>query len=359
MNSCLPKLLTYDEVKALIQYNGTSSLLLGNGFSIACNPNFNLSNLTQQMISANSVIYNVCHNLQRNKNDIEETMRIVNATTKLLQHFTQLNNNAFGDVISALDNFSENLKNSFIETIRDTHISSVDDMQKTSAFDFIKDYNNIFTLNYDLLLYWVMSLEWSFADGFCKTNYDLIFNYNYNHNGYYYCKNFYFLHGALHLFYDKGEVIKIQGDNIPILSHISNIIDNTKRYPLCVTAGSASEKLVMIRSNHYLNHCYNMLCSLNDTNLIVFGASLKDNDRHIRDAILQSGVQNIFFGVSSTNYQQELQSLQDPQDWRAGLVGNGKKVYFYDYNTANVWNILQGKIEFLDGSIKISRISSC
>ena len=70
------RLLSYDEVKDFVDSslhcpticNGTfytSSLLLGNGFSIACNQNFDLSNLTQQMINSNPIISSIFRHLQQ------------------------------------------------------------------------------------------------------------------------------------------------------------------------------------------------------------------------------------------------------------------------------------------------------
>lgn len=134
----------------------------------------------------------------------------------------------------------------------------------------------------------------------------------------------------MHLFYNKGVIIKLGADNTSILSKIDSIISRANHYPLCVTAGTANEKLEMIKNNYYLSHCFNILCFSNNYNLIVFGTYLKDNDTHIRDAILQSVVRNIFFGISSDSKRAEI--LQN--------FGNkGKNIFFYDYKSANVWSI--------------------
>lgn len=133
----------------------------------------------------------------------------------------------------------------------------------------------------------------------------------------------------MHLFYNKGDIIKLGADNTSILSKINSIINGANRYPLCVTAGTADEKVEMIKNNYYLSHCFNMLRFSNNYNLIVFGTYLKDNDAHIREAILQSGVKNIFFGVSSDSKQAEI---------RQNFGNKGKNIFFYDYNTANVWD---------------------
>ena len=323
------ELLSYDVVKGFVDFcsarNYGSSLLLGNGFSIACNQNFDLSNLTQRMASNNPIVNAIFAYLKSGIWDIEETMRIINQSIDILQCCSRLNPTEFTNVINELQQFSQNLKNEFIATIRDNHISGIADIPKISAFDFINTYDCIFTLNYDLLLYWVISHNWvAFSDGFGRADDGLlVFNHNFG------AKPFYFLHGALHLFYNKGVIIKLGAGNTSILSKIDSIISGANHYPLCVTAGTANEKLEMIKSNYYLNHCLNMLRSSNNHNLIVFGTYLKDNDAHIRDAILQSGVKNIFFGISSDSKRAEI--LQN--------FGNkGKNIFFYDYKFANVWH---------------------
>ena len=156
-------LLSYNEVENFIESCNSSSLhsslLLGNGFSRAYNDkNFDLSNLTQRMINKNPVIDSIFQHLQKGNLDIEETMRIVNDSKKVLECFYQQNQNAdFYKAIGALDKFSNDLRNQFITTIKDNHISTIENSAKISAFKFIKPYNYIFNLNYDLLLYWVTS----------------------------------------------------------------------------------------------------------------------------------------------------------------------------------------------------------
>lgn len=325
------KLLSYDEVKDFVDFCSVqghcSSLLLGNGFSRAySNKNFDLSNLTQQMASNNPIVNNIFAYLKNGSWDIEETMRIVNQGIDILQCCSQLNPMEFTNVINELQEFSQNLKNEFIATIQTNHIPSIDDDAKMSALDFIASYNCIFTLNYDLLLYWVISHNglYPFADGFGRVNNgSLIFNHNFYNK-----PHFYFLHGALHLFYVKWNAIKLEHYDDNLLPQIKNKI-LLNEFPICVTAGTAYEKLEMIKNNYYLSHCFNMLYFSNNYNLIVFGTYLKDNDAHIRDAILQSGVRNIFFGISSDSKRAEI--LQN--------FGNkGKNIFFYDYKSANVWS---------------------
>lgn len=141
-------------------------------------------------------------------------MRIINQSIDILQCCSRLNPTEFTNVINELQQFSQNLKNEFIATIQTNHIPSIDDDAKMSAFHFISSYNCIFTLNYDLLLYWVISHNgfYPFADGFGRA-YDglLIFNHNFG------TKPFYFLHGALHLFCNRAATIKLTTNDTSIL----------------------------------------------------------------------------------------------------------------------------------------------
>ena len=324
------QLLSYDTVKNFVDFCSAqgygSSLLLGNGFSRAySDKNFDLSNLTQQMASNNPIVNNIFSYLKNGSWDIEETMRIVNQSIDILQCCYQLNPMEFVNVINELRQFSQNLKNEFIATIHDNHIRVIDDFLKISAFDFITTYHCIFTINYDLLLYWITSFDsWqTFSDGFGRVdNGPLIFSHNFGG------KPFYFLHGALHLFYNRATTIKLTTNDTPILQQINSIISNN-HYPLCITAGTANEKLEMIKSNYYLSHCFDTLRFSSHYNLIIFGTYLKDNDTHIRNAILQSGVKNIFFSVSSDSKRTEILQHFGNKD---------KNIFFYDYKSANVWN---------------------
>lgn len=185
-NEYTTELLSYYKVKNFIDfcsYNGYfSSLLLGNGFSISCNQNFDLSYLTKQMASNNPIVNNIFQYLKNGNRDIEETMRMLNQSIDILQCCSQLNSSGFAGVINELQRFSQNLKNQFITTIRGNHIPFIDDDAKESALDFIRTYHCIFTLNYDLLLYWVVSHNglYPFADGFGRdSNGLLIFNHNF------------------------------------------------------------------------------------------------------------------------------------------------------------------------------------
>lgn len=326
-------LLSYANVAEFIMLTGNqSSLLLGNGFSLAYDKqNFSLQNLTHQMVDKNSIIGDIFKQFPKTNVDIEETMRIVNDSKKVLECFYTKNSNpAFVDAIKELKEFSTKIKKQFIKKIQSKHNKNISDNEKISARCFLSIYNKIFTLNYDLLLYWVISYndDYIFSDGFGKDAQQLLFKYSNVE------KPLFYLHGALHLFCIKGYITKLLATLPPdygsLLEQIKNKIENDK-YPICVTAGNYEEKKEIILSNYYLKICFNKLCCLGDYNLVIFGTYLKDNDKHIREAILNSKIKNVFFGVSDYGKVELFKDFIDEAKTK------GKDVFFYNYNSVDVW----------------------
>ncbi|WP_146030660.1 DUF4917 family protein, partial [Castellaniella caeni] len=110
----------------------------------------------------------------------------------------------------------------------------------------------------------------------------------------------YFLHGGIHLAsiygYDALKLTTGDGDNF-------KEIIGQQRFdgwqPLFITEGCSSGKLSRIRGNSYLSFCYEALLGATG-GLVIFGHSLnKDYDGHVLEAIINSGVSNIYIGVYS------------------------------------------------------------
>ncbi|EAL5963413.1 hypothetical protein DSN88_05305, partial [Campylobacter jejuni] len=169
----------------------------------------------------------------------------------------------------------------------------------------------IFTLNYDLLLYWLI-MEYNeqaeaedekYCDGFSKKDLSLTFQETY-------CdKKFFFLHGALHLFEVDNKLIKIYNKDETILEQIIQQINN-KNYPVCVLGGDSNKKLEQILKNKYLQFCLEQLKTIECDNLVIFGTKLKENNEHIREAINSNhNIKNIFLGISDCEKNQKLSHL--------------------------------------------------
>ena len=186
------------------------------------------------------------------------------------------------------------VKKSLIDSVKITHVkyqdvcSVIDDISnKLSA------YKTIFTTNYDLIIYWsIMSDADKYRDFFWNNNRFDVFNtklYEVNSIPVYY------LHGAIHLREDgHGNIHKVNPSNL-----LNDIYDTNTDFPLFVSEGKSDIKMNKIRTNLYLNFCYDNFSCLKG-NLVVFGHSLNlDYDGHIINAINKSNLETVAIGVFS------------------------------------------------------------
>lgn len=341
------QLLSYNEV--LVRTKNTRRyLLLGNGFSIAYDEIFSFKNLfdyavNKNLISINSPLYNMffydfkTYDFERVIKKLEES-KIV--------YFRYHNYPCYYNYLYMdIDNLKKILINVLSE-LHPEHAAILNEFNYSYSKEFIKEYDLIFTLNYDLLLTWVIlklqddinykhSSRLRVNDGFGRPISNLTFIEN-NLD-----QTIYYLHGALHIFDEGIEITKISSKNRDkslILQIRENISDSSK-YPLFVSEGTWQNKLLKIKKNIYLNHCYNSLKYLglhtnvqrNDS-LVIFGTLLKSNDNHIIEAIKQNNIKNIYIGLSSENkmYTDCSHIIKELQET--------KNIYFYDYTTVSVWN---------------------
>ncbi len=152
---------------------------------------------------------------------------------------------------------------------------------------------NKYTFNYDLLLYWVYMYfresrnnrnnkdkKLDIRDGFGSGNYQnmpvLAWGIGNAEK-----QNLYYLHGAMHLFNNKGMIHKLNRgrSGAPIRDQVCNSIDE-KRYPMFISEGTTEHKLSRIQNSSYLDHAFHSLKNIKN-NLFIFGHSLGDEDDHV------------------------------------------------------------------------------
>lgn len=340
------KLLIYDEVLQQIkQTSGKRHLLLGNGFSMAYDKNrFSFTSLLKSaidkgIIEKNSNIYQIFEN--NNTSDFEEVVKILENTSKVVKIYTQDKK-----LCEKLLEDSKKLKQFLVNVVTNNHpekITEISDDKFDSTINFIKEYEKIYSLNYDLLLYWtteklrekinnkIIQDKEKFIDGFRNSDngHDVVFD---NISHYNTC---FYLHGALHIFDSGDEIIKktYSRTGRPLKEQITEEL-NDNRYPVFVSEGTSEQKKTKIIHNAYLNHCYKSLSTIQG-NLIVFGTMLKSNDEHIQNAILNSKIKNIYFGVS--NLEKGKKELSDFIEKNNNLKKDKKQILFYDYKSVKIW----------------------
>lgn len=342
-------LQSYDDViGSLLKKKRTPHLLLGNGFSMAYDT---------EIFS-----YNALHNfIEKIEDELLSKLFEIVKTKNFELVMQQLDNfceliAAFGsdkELLSQVQTASESLKRSLIDAVQEMHPEHVfkipdEERQQCAAFlsPYVENQGNIFSTNYDLLLYWVlMSSELkNCIDGFGRDREDdeedfetepeyseLRWGRNKSN------QNIHHLHGTLSIFDAGIDVIKEEYDGNYLLENIQARL-NEAEYPVFVASGNGEEKLNHIMHNQYLSFCYETLSNI-EGSLVTFGFNFGEYDHHIIDAIniatkhkkgkeFKEKLWSIYIGVYSENDRKHIESIQDKFKCKVNLFNAG---------TANVW----------------------
>jgi uncharacterized protein DUF4917 len=169
-------LMSYDQVIAsLLKKKRTPNLLLGNGFSMAYNPDiFSYNALHIFIEQIKDPLLLKLFGIVKTKN-FELVMQQLDNFCELIE--------VFSSDRKLLDNVQEasaSLKKSLVDAIKELHpdhVFKISDEECAHCSKFLTPYlenkGNIFSTNYDILLYWVlMRSNLSNGDGFGKDRED-------------------------------------------------------------------------------------------------------------------------------------------------------------------------------------------
>ena len=328
--------------KALEATEGTTrNLLLGNGFS---------RDLGEQVFAYKALFessqfgyplrgifeYFGTFDFEKVMKSLEDTKRIM-SFYNLSDHPIQLK----------IKKEIKSLKEYLIKVISEKHPESIHSIDGKSCHcsgflsNFIPDaekIGKIFTLNYDLLLYWVLMRDKKcsnprlrFDDGFRRGEGNLL-------KWELFCdQNINYLHGALHIYDDDVGIKKIKySEDNQLIIQIKNNIENN-HFPMVVSEGMSVKKLEKIQHNPYLYNAFNTFSeSMNEENhpFFIFGFSFNDTDQHIIE-IMKNGRVNNFFVSVHEDPDGEFQS-KVLKCLRGGK--NKPEITFFRAQSAHVWS---------------------
>ena len=179
------------------------------------------------------------------------------------------------------------IQESLASSIAEVHVPWDCAFRKLPKFnESIRNYNFIFTTNYDLLLYWSSLQEESyFLDYFWHEDHSFDLGDVQVHDD----ENtkVLYLHGALHLeSLLDGTVQKRVHNGRNLLEQFGKSA-NSSAVPLVVTEGSSDQKLRSILKSPYLSFAFSKFSS-STAPLVIFGHSLGPEDDHIVEALNQN-----------------------------------------------------------------------
>lgn len=317
-------LISFDE--AIARTNGKDrALLIGNGFSIEHfsyrtlleNAGFDEEGPLRRLFQALDTF------------DFESVMKALEDAAVV--------EGAYGNNAQAttFQQDADRLREGLVNAVRATHPAHREDIadRVPSCVQFLKNFSAVFSLNYDLLLYWVqLDIARDFKDGFGLGEEHAGFRGPFREAAY--C-NIYNVHGGLHLFKTaEGDVEKRLMGASGVIDAIAQTITQAKRLPVYVAEGTSQKKMAKINSIPYLRHCYDQLGSRQGI-LFVYGHSAAPNDAHIYRALFKSSIDHLYFCIHTPTAN---------ADAIAGELARYKRLYssIVDYTlvdsvSARVW----------------------
>lgn len=323
---------------------GTSSksVLLGNGFSIALKPDIFAYQSLRDRAEVGSVSASVWQLFDSlGTNDFETVMKALRTSAIVARAYDRDE----AEIKRLLDD-ADSLRDLLVQTIANSHPErpgDVADHEYASCQRFLSHFARIYTLNYDLLLYWTLMNEEEGLlprdDGFRlpEDDYDSLYvTWDPSVVGH---QKVYYLHGALHLF-DAGPDLKKytwSRTGIALIDQIREAMAEGA-FPHFVSEATSLEKRTRIRHSAYLSRGERSLYSIGSS-LFTYGFSFSENDAHILRAIRKSKVNFLgvgLYGDPSSESNEEIISRVHSLAEAMRLREN--RVVFFSSESAAVWD---------------------
>jgi Domain of unknown function (DUF4917) len=314
-----------DAIKSTNDHDGCA-LLLGNGFSAKY---FSYRSLLEKAdLKADDPVRRLFDQLKTV--DFERVVKALEGASIV--------ETAYGNDKHAkqLTTDAQRVREALVHAIRGTHPAHREDIEEVipSCVAFLSHFNNVFTLNYDLLLNWVSLADASnLTDGFGLGERRGGFQGPFALNAY--CKVFN-LHGGLHLFRNGEDLEKRLADSGGVIDAIARTITTAKRFPVYVAEGTSPAKLARIKSNNYLSHCYEKL-GASIGSFFVFGHSADPNDAHVYHALFRSKIKHLYFCIYQPN-DDKIKAVSGELARYKELAGSKIDYTFVDSESAHVWD---------------------
>jgi hypothetical protein len=337
----LSPVVTFDE--AIASALDKPHLLLGNGFSRACrNDIFAYDSLFNRADFSNlSEFARSSFELLRTT-DFEVVMRSLRSAALL----TRAYRSDLSQVAEEFDSAAAKLRDVLVGAIAGHHPefpAEISTASYASCRRFLSNFHDVYTLNYDLLLYWALMQEEieppvPHDDGF-RTPEEGPAEYVSWEIEKSNSQNVFYLHGALHIFDTPTELVKYTWCNtgVRLIEQIRTALAENY-YPLFVAEGESEQKYNRIRHSDYLSRCYRSFASLQKC-LFIYGHSLADNDEHILYALERGKVRSLFVSLYGDPESTDNMRIRARAERIASLrrPNRSLNVQFYQAESARVW----------------------
>lgn len=310
------------------------TILLGNGASIAVSRSFGYGSLLDHAQQTGLLAVDVTRLFRSfETSDFELILRLVwqaSNVNKSLEIQDDRTHDAYLNVRECL-----------IQAVRDVHpeydpVSS----QLPSMYQFLKGFDTVFSLNYDLLVYWTMTYGLDIQDGHMFKD-CFIANGTFDDGWQRFREPYrertntlvFYPHGSLALCRNAVEQeSKIHSAGAGLLEAILQAWRSEEVVPLFVSEGTMQQKVSSIQSSYYLATVYREVLRSPRYTLTLYGWGLGEHDRHLLKRMRGTGIQRVavsVFGGNQAYCNYAYQVIQDD----LGPV----RVDFFDSESPGCW----------------------
>lgn len=330
----MPDIHQWSDIKNRFQ---GGALLLGNGASLAVHKGFGYPSLRQAAEDQGHITPEVAGVFRAfGKDDFELVLRRLWEAT--------LVNKALGVEPGRVEQAYQQVRTALISTVRDVHISHEDAKRHFAPmFQFMKSFDTVFSLNYDLLVYWAMMASqgelgrW-FKDGFQEGG---VFREDwetlrkpYGADG---TTLVFYPHGSLLTArrddYTEGKLTLPPGGGATLLDRILQLWETGSASPLFVSEGTAEQKKESIANSNYLSRVFREALPNAGESLVIYGWAISEQDAHILGQLRRTG--SSLRRVAVSVYGGSQASAQQAEDALAAV--GVKEVLFFDAESPGCW----------------------
>ena len=314
------------------------ALLLGNGASIAVNSQFDYTSLLDYL-KKEKLFDDAISQLFKsfNTKDFELILRLLWQASKV--------NNALLIKDKTTYQAYHRVRENLIKAIRDIHPSYSTVLPQLGTINnFLKKFNTVISLNYDLIVYWAMMLRLDTGDGhylkdcFKRHRFDdSLGDFKELEDKEELTTFVFYPHGNLALarnIFGEETKLKRRGDT-ELLDVIFNSWESGNVIPLFVSEGTKKQKIKDITRSHYLNTVYREVLPSLEGNLVIYGWGFGKQDFHLLEKI---GAYRNINKVAVSVYNNDEEYCDKVIPILRKYLGKQIQIDFFHSHSSGAWN---------------------
>jgi len=299
----MPNVITFQQALEQSPDPKKRKVLLGNGFSRACKDDiFSYEALYKQADFQS--LSPAAHEAFKALGTID--FEIVIKALRQMALLARVYIEDRPDLLTILIRDANGIRNVLVDTIARNHPARPQEIaadKYEACRKFLDNFECIYTLNYDLLLYWALMQDelpemefFELRDGFRKPEGDDA-DYVTWATGNAPMQSVHYMHGALHIFDAGHELQKYTWCNtqVALIDQIKAALDRNQ-FPLFVAEDTHTAKLDRIMHNTYLGKCKSSFEKIGG-DLFVYGFAFGESDDHILQLIGSNQVTKMFVSL--------------------------------------------------------------